>query len=252
MRTYIQIKAVFIGVFILLLALVPACLVAYPFNLRRRLKIVSPAWKLFGNGLIRYACHANIVISEDQRSSEFKGTPCTGLYVVNHQSFMDIPLLTTVFQTPAIMKKEILKIPVFGWMAWISGAIPVSRSSSSSRRKVFEIAKKRILKDKIGLQVYPEGTRSRDSFPKPYSEIKKALLLFAYHENIPVIPTSLFGTRSILNSKGIITPGIKVGIIVHKEIYPNDFDNAEDFAQKCWETVIQGHLQIQERIDQQS
>jgi 1-acyl-sn-glycerol-3-phosphate acyltransferase len=248
MRILIQIKAVFVGIFMLIFVLVPACLIAIPFGLERRLKIVCPVWGIFGRILLRYACHAHIDVSEDYRSDAYKGIPCNGLYIANHQSFVDIPLIVSYYQAPPIMKKEVLNIPVFGWMAWISGALPVSRGSSASRRKVFEKAKKRILKDKIGLGVYPEGTRSKNSLPKPFNEIKKTLLVFAFNEKIPVIPTSVYGTRGVLSPEGMIRPGRHLGIIIHKEVNPSQFTSAEDFASHCWELVIQGHDQMKEKL----
>lgn len=168
--------------------------------------------------------------------------------MANHQSYVDIPLMITIYQASPIMKKEVLYIPIFGWMAWISGALPVSRSSGSSRRKVFEKAKKRIMKENIGLQVYPEGTRSKNALPKPFPEIKKTLLIFAYNEKIPVIPTSMYGTRGVLNSNGLINPGRHLGIIVHKEIHPENFSSADEFAEACWSKVILGHDQMKEKL----
>jgi 1-acyl-sn-glycerol-3-phosphate acyltransferase len=244
----IQIKAIFLALFSLVFVLMPICLMVIPFTLRMRLKIVGPVWARLGRFLLRFACHTTISHYEDHRSPEFGGTPCYGIYVANHQSFLDIPLLTLAYQAPPIMKKEILNIPIFGWMAWISGAIPVSRNSTSSRRKVFEKAKKRILKEKIGLQVYPEGTRSRTSFPKSFKEIKKTLLVFAYNEKIPVIPTSIYGTRGVFGDRGLIHPNKHVGIIVHKEIDPKNFETADSFAEACWNQVIKGHDQMREKL----
>ncbi len=248
MRILIQIKAVFLGLFLLFFALVPACIIAFPFSLATRLKIVGPVWAFFGRSVVKLACHAKMAILEDQRGQEFRGTPCYGLYVANHQSYVDIPLMVTLFQAPPIMKKEVLYIPIFGWMAWISGALPVSRGKTSSRRKVFEKAKKRILKERIGLQVYPEGTRSKDALPKAYSEIKRTLLVFAFIEKIPVVPVSIYGTRGILSPKGFINSGRNIGMIVHQEIYPEKFPSADAFAEACWNKVREGHDQMKSQL----
>ncbi len=248
MRLLIQIKAIFLGPILLILVLTPVCLIAFPFSLERRLKLVSPVWEWLGKALMRFVLHTKIDIREDHRAPRFKGVPCKGLYVANHQSFIDIPLMVSVYQAPPIMKKEILNIPVFGWVAWISGALPVDRSSSVSRRKIFDKARKRILRDGIGLQVYPEGTRSKDSHPKAFEDIKKTLLVWAFNEKIPVIPTSLYGTRGVLSSQGMIKPGRHVGIIVHQEILPEHFQSADEFARICWEKVIQGHDQMKMQL----
>jgi 1-acyl-sn-glycerol-3-phosphate acyltransferase len=244
MRILIQIKAVFLGLLLLFFILLPASLIALPFPLKRRLKITGPAWACFSRLLLRYACHTHIGIYEDHRGEAFRGTPCYGLYVANHQSYVDIPLIITMFQAPPIMKKEVLHIPFFGWMAWVSGALPVSRSETSSRRKVFEKAKKRILKEKIGLQVYPEGTRSKTSIPKPLNEIKRTLLVFAYNEKIPVVPVSIYGTRGVLSPNGTINPGRTIGMITHKEIDPRNYSDPAKFVEACWNQVLIGHSRM--------
>lgn len=252
MQILIQIKAILVGFLAVFFILLPGCLVALPFPLHRRLKIVGPVWKYFGLITLRYACNAKVLISEDNRSPEFKTVPAKGLLVANHQSYIDIPLQATIHQAPPIMKKEVLNIPIIGWMAWISGALPVSRSKTASRRQVFEKAKKRITKQGIGLQVYPEGTRSKVAHPKPYTEIKRTLLVFAFHEKIPVIPVSMYGTRGVLSPKGIIRPGRKLGIIVHKEIDPKDFASSDLFAEACWNKVIQGYDQMRDQLGPQN
>jgi 1-acyl-sn-glycerol-3-phosphate acyltransferase len=248
MKVLIQIKAVFIALVLLFLVLFPACLVAIPFPLHRRLKIVCPVWAFFSKALLRYACHAHLDISDDLRSPEFKTVPAFGLYVANHQSYVDIPVILTMFQVPPIMKKEVLYIPLFGLLGWISGALIVSRGKMNSRKKVFEQTKKRILKERIGVQVYPEGTRSKDALPKSIDEIKKTLLVFAFQEKIPVIPTSIYGTRGVLGKNGFIQPNRHLGIIVHREVNPIDFSDAESFVKEVWGKVIAGHNQMKNQL----
>lgn len=248
MSLLIQIKAIFLAVLLLVFVLMPACLIALPFGLKRRLKIVCPVWDYCCRMLLRYACHAHLHIQEDLRSEPFRGVPPYGLYVCNHQSYVDIPFMFTMYQAPPIMKKEVLYIPIVGWLAWISGGMPVSRSKVSSRKKVFDQAKDRILNQKIGLQVYPEGTRSKDALPKHYDSLKRTLLVFAFNEKIPVIPTSIYGTRGVLSPKGLIQPGRHLGIIVHKEIIPQNFKNSDEFCRAIWGKVIEGHDELKSRL----
>lgn len=248
MSLLIQIKAIVLAVLLLIFILIPACLVAMPFGLERRLKIVCPVWSWCSQIMLRYGCHAKLDIQEDYRSETFRGVPPYGLYVCNHQSYVDIPFLMTMYQAPPIMKKEVLYIPFVGLLAWISGGMPVSRSKVSSRKQVFEQAKNRIMHLKIGLQVYPEGTRSKDALPKNYDSIKRTLLVFAYNEKIPVIPTSIYGTRGVLNKQGIIQPGRHLGVIVHQEIAPQNYKNSDEFCRAIWGKVISGHDDLKARL----
>jgi 1-acyl-sn-glycerol-3-phosphate acyltransferase len=243
-----QIKAIFITVVLTVFVLFPACLLALPFDLNKRLRIVSPAWRLFANAVLRAACLVKIKVAEDHRSEAFKTVPPFGIYIANHQSFLDIPLIATVYQLPPIMKKEVLYIPIFGWLGWVSGAMPVSRSNGHSRKRVFSQARKRILNERVGVQVYPEGTRSKTSRPKDYREIKRTLMVFAFNEKIPVVPTSIYGTRGVLTKHGFINPHRDVGIIVHQEIDPKNYQTADEFCRACWAKVHEGHDSIKAQL----
>lgn len=243
-----HLQAIIVILFMSFFVMVPVCLISIPFKLKTRLKIVCPTWGLYYSSILRYACRAKVVIAQDHRSPEFKTTPAYGLYIANHQSYIDIPLLFSYFQVPPIMKKEVMYIPVLGLMGWICGAMPVSRSSSGSRRKVFDQTRKRMVHERIGVQVYPEGTRSKQAKPKPFEEIKRTLMVFAFNEKIPVIPSSMYGTRGVLSSKGSINPGRNLGIIIHKEIDPKDFANADDFCRACWDKVLEGYDYLEKEI----
>lgn len=228
--------------------LFPTCFIAIPFSLRRRLLIICPVWQFCSRLLLRYGCQVKLDISEDNRSPEYQVLPAHGLYIANHQSYIDIPLIFTKYQVPPIMKKEVLYIPIFGWLAFVSGAMPVSRSSNNSRKKVFSDARKRIIDLKIGVQVYPEGTRSKNALPREFNDVKSTLIVFAFKEKIPVIPTSIYGTRGVLTKHGFIKPNRHVGIIVHKEIYPGNYETADEFSKACWGKVREGHDKIKAQL----
>lgn len=249
MFIFIQIKALIL-VILALLIVIPACLISIPFPLTTRMKIVGPVWEFLLRILVRHAFGMKVVIEEDHRSPELKKIPANGVYIANHQSYADIPLLTSMYQVPPIMKKEIMYIPFIGLLGWICGAIPLARNSPESRKKVFAETRRRLKEVGIGVQVYPEGTRSKDALPKEFSAIKKTLIVFAYNEKIPVIPTSIYGTRGVLTPKGKIIPGKKVGILVHKEMNPADYANADEFAGACWGKVCEGHDKLKYTITQ--
>ncbi|MFL5784138.1 MAG: 1-acyl-sn-glycerol-3-phosphate acyltransferase [Bacteriovoracaceae bacterium] len=244
---FTQLKAFAVAAFVFP-AVALVALLYIPFSLQERIKRTSYLWKWISEQIMRHVCEAKIDIAEDYRSPGFQTKPPFGLYVANHQSYIDIPLIFTMYQVPPIMKKEVLYIPIVGLMGWIAGAMPVSRSSHGSRKKVFIQTKNRILEDRIGVQVYPEGTRSKVARPKSFEEVKKTLLIFAWNEKIPVIPNSIYGTRGVLTDKGLVRPGRHVGIIIHKEILPENYASADEFAFACWSKVLEGYDQMEKKL----
>lgn len=243
----IQIKAsivaFFLGFYLLLI-----CLVAIPFRLKKRLALVAPHWQFAAKFAIRHAAHAVIDVAEDRRTVESKSQSERGLFIANHQSFFDIPMIVTMIQVPPIMKKEVLYVPFVGLLGWICGAVPFSRSNMASKRKVLDLVKKRILTQKMSVQVYPEGTRSKTGIPAPYEKTARALIILAYKEKIPVTPVSMYGTRGIFNSIGLVNAGKHLGIIIHSEQHPEKFESADLFAKACWDLVVRGHEELTERI----
>jgi 1-acyl-sn-glycerol-3-phosphate acyltransferase len=83
------------------------------------------------------------------------------IYVSNHTSYLDLPgirmLIPTQFRPLA--KKELLKIPIFGWIAR-TATIIVDRSSSHSRKKSLDKLKA-ILHSGISVLIFVEGTQNR-------------------------------------------------------------------------------------------
>lgn len=230
---------------------VPISFLVAPFkSWGTRLRLTSPFWKLFGQISTYIVCLCR-VYTEDHRPEEEKGlNNPPGLYVANHQSFMDIPLLLCSFQIPPIMKKELLFIPIFGVCAYSSSAMIVNRKKGESRRKVFEQAKFRLSTHYKNLQYYPEGTRQKEDLPpRSIDKIKKPLMAFAYENNIPVYPVSIYGTRHVLKDNGLINYGRRVGNILHSPVEPENFDSSDDFIKAVWDKVTAGYHQLEAKLN---
>lgn len=83
------------------------------------------------------------------------------IYVSNHTSFLDLPgiAMTIRGQFRPLAKKELLKIPVFGWITSVT-CVAVDRSSNESRKRSIQTLKT-ILKKNISILIFPEGTQNR-------------------------------------------------------------------------------------------
>ena len=241
--SYTLIAAAFI------VTILPASIVALPFPLKTRTMICYPFWQVFSRFVIHVATLSKVTIKDERPLEEQKKYP-QGLYIANHQSFIDIPLIITKLPIPPIMKKEVLYIPLVGICGYAGGAMIVDRKSGSSRKKVFEQARQRLTTGLRALQFYPEGTRQKGvDFPKDYSEIKKPIIRFAYEQGIPVYCVSLYGTRKVLNSKSaMLDYGKHIGMIIRSAKRPSDYANADDFMRACWASVTDGYRELQEKL----
>jgi 1-acyl-sn-glycerol-3-phosphate acyltransferase len=119
------------------------------------------------------------------------------VFMVNHQSNVDIPVLVQSFpkfQLRWLAKKELLWVPFFGWAMWASKHITVDRSNPSDAVKSLQRAKERIAAG-ISVVIFPEGTRSRDG---KLLRFKKGGFLLAAQSGAAIVPVTINGSGTLL------------------------------------------------------
>ncbi len=109
------------------------------------------------------------------------------LYVGNHVSFLDIPLVWATTRGVFVSKKEVRAWPLIGKGAEAVGTVFVDRSSLSSRAKVIDSVKDVIMNEKKCVCIFPEGTSSVEG--KPW---KWGILRLAQDMKIPVQPFRIY------------------------------------------------------------
>lgn len=139
------------------------------------------------------------------------------IYVSNHTSFLDIPGICLIMpgEFRALAKKELLKIPVFGWIAQ-SATVIVDRSSGESRKKSMDKLKK-ILLEGLSILIFAEGTQNRTK--KILQPFKEGAFRIAIDTQQPVLPLVVVGAGPLMPPGTInLRPG-KIKIIVAPEIH---------------------------------
>ena len=119
------------------------------------------------------------------------------VFMVNHQSHIDIPVLVqglSAFQLRWIAKRELLRVPFFGWAMWAAKHITVNRSDRLDALDSLKKAKEQ-MKGGISLVFFPEGTRSSDGSLLPF---KRGGLLLAVKTRTPIVPITISGSSAIL------------------------------------------------------
>jgi 1-acyl-sn-glycerol-3-phosphate acyltransferase len=115
--------------------------------------------------------------------------------VSNHESFADILLISHLpWEMKWLSKAELFRIPVMGWMMWLVGDVPVKRGFGPSALEAMERCR-RILRQRISVMIFPEGTRSRTSELLPF---KDGAFRLAIEAGVPVLPLAVSGTRDAL------------------------------------------------------
>ncbi|HLT80705.1 MAG TPA: lysophospholipid acyltransferase family protein [Cyclobacteriaceae bacterium] len=134
------------------------------------------------------------------------------IYVSNHTSFLDIPGITLAIpgQYRPLAKKELLKIPIFGWIAR-SASVIVDRSNPKSRKQSMDRLK-RIVNMGIPILIFAEGTQNRTS--EILQPFKDGAFRMAIDTQRPIQPMVVIGAGPLMPPGTIdLKPGtIKVVI----------------------------------------
>lgn len=102
---------------------------------------------------------------------EVRGTPPKGAVLVasKHMSMWDTMALYLVLDQPAIvLKRELLRIPFYGWFVWKATAIAIDRSAGASALRKMAGAARDVLNQGRSILIFPEGTRKKPGAAPDY------------------------------------------------------------------------------------
>lgn len=126
------------------------------------------------------------------------------LFLSNHQSIYDIPVLFwhLPFQVRILAKASLGRFPFLGWHLRRSGHVLVDRSNPGNST-MLQI--KELMRQRVSLLVFPEGTRSADG---RVARFRAGIVLLAIEAGLPIVPVAVEGTRHVMRKGRLMTcPG---------------------------------------------
>jgi 1-acyl-sn-glycerol-3-phosphate acyltransferase len=167
-------------------------------------------------------------------STRIEGAPPQGaaLVAVKHQSMYETLEIVLMLDQPAmVLKRELARIPLWGWVVRRYGVIPVDRAAGAAALRGMMRAGEAAIAEGRPILIFPEGTRVPVGTQPPlqpgFAGLYRALKL-------PVVPVAVDSGRlaprgSFVKRPGIVTfrfgetvpPGLKrdeVEAAVHKAI----------------------------------
>lgn len=140
----------------------------------------------------------------------------TVLFVSNHQSNFDIPLLLSCIDIPKgfIAKKELENWPFIStWMKYINCIFMDRDNLRKSAESIVDGIK--LLKSGYSMVIFPEGTRSKG---KPVDEFKGGSFKLATKSKCLIVPLTINGTYKLLESNKNMIKSADIELVIHKQI----------------------------------
>ena len=181
------IKAFFISIHCIIVAVLT--ILVSPID--RKGKITHYLSKYFGGGILLIAGVKVETVGLEKINAEDNY-----IFISNHLSYFDIPILMKAIPNNVrfIYKDSLTKIPVLGWGMYLGKYIPINREKVREAMKSLKKAAERI-KNGISVVIFPEGTRSMDG---TLGEFKRGIFVMADEAKVPLVPTTIIGSNSIM------------------------------------------------------
>ncbi len=142
------------------------------------------------------------------------------LFVGNHQSYFDIPILLTNIKRYKgfIAKTELAKIPILKqWMEKLN-CVFIDRKDARQSLKAINKGIKH-LKSGYPMVIFPEGTRSADG---TLGEFKPGSLKMATKAKATIVPITIKGAYKIMSKDSLAIRPANVELVISKPIYMDD------------------------------
>lgn len=159
----------------------------------------------------------------------------TYVFVSNHQSIYDIPVLfwTLKFELRILAKASLGSFPFLGWHLARTGHVLVDRRNPGA--DLFRQVRS-LMASGNSLFVFPEGTRSVDG---ALARFRAGTFMMAIEAGLPVVPVAIDGSRFVMRKGQLMTcPGdVRVTVLDPISTAGCTPDQARQFARRVQEAV---------------
>jgi len=162
------------------------------------------------------------------------------IFMSNHESALDIVLgLAAIpFNIVFLAKKELFRVPIFGWAMNSAGMIKIDRQNPEIARRSVSGAVETLKHSSFSTLIYPEGTRSNGEELLPF---KKGGFILAIRTQLPVVPITILGAGNVLPKGTLAIKKSHIKIIIDAPIETRGMElkNKEILVQDCRNIIHQ-------------
>ena len=143
-----------------------------------------------------------------------------GLFVVNHQSFID-PLISQLgMKRPVswIARDSLFRIPIVGWILRKTYVMPINRESAGTG-SIREAIRR--MKHGFIVGIFPEGTRTYDG---SVGEFKPGFIALIRRSKLPVYPVGIAGANLAMPRKAWFLRPRRVRVVIGEPFSREELD----------------------------
>jgi 1-acyl-sn-glycerol-3-phosphate acyltransferase len=136
------------------------------------------------------------------------------VFMSNHRSQFDILAVVVAlqdFQLRWVAKKELTRVPFFGWALRHAGHIIIDRSDQQQAIASLRAARRQ-MREGVSVVIFPEGTRAApDQVLLP---LKKGGFMLALETGFPIVPLVVRGSAAVLPTRSLHISSGDIEVVV--------------------------------------
>jgi 1-acyl-sn-glycerol-3-phosphate acyltransferase len=147
------------------------------------------------------------------------------LFMPNHNSLADVGIILATLPGPVrfVAKRELVRVPIFGWAMALSGHLIVERGNRAKVESSLE-GGAQMLREGARLVVFPEGSRSPEG---ELARFKGGGFEMALRSGAPLVPVSIVGSSKIKRPSSWRIDGGRVRIHYGEPIHIDSMHEAD-------------------------
>ena len=190
--------------------------VVFPSDLRNRIfNIIGKIWSY----ILLKVSGTKLVVRGRENLPD--GPPF--IIAFNHLSNFDIYAIAQAIDPlfRAVMKKEILYIPLFGFVLWLYDSFPIDRKNIHNAKKTLKNVSRYFNRHPYIMAITGTRIKNKDFFK---IKLKKGPVVTAIQHKIPILPVTLIGPDHI-QPKGavLINPGRTIEVVIHPPVQTDNY-----------------------------
>ncbi|KZX36932.1 1-acyl-sn-glycerol-3-phosphate acyltransferase [Wohlfahrtiimonas chitiniclastica] len=206
----------FITLILIAVIFIPFMILVSYFMPERQYYPLIRAWCGLALTLLRIIAGVKYKVNGLENIALLKDRPA--IIISNHQSTFETFLYPVIFPVYCfVLKKELLRIPIFGQGLKRLNPVAIDRSEGKKALKMMIDSAKARLADHIPLIIFPEGTRVAPDQSIPY---KNGAFLVASKLKAPILPVSHNSGCAWPRGKLLKKPGtieVTIGPLIESE-----------------------------------
>jgi len=183
------------------------------------------------------------------------------LYICNHASYLDVPVLGALIDARFVAKAEVARWPVIGMLSALQGTLFIERRAQGARQQPDEL--RQALREGANLVLFPEGTSSDGNRVLPFKSalfaaadavvdgievrVQPVTIAYSRHRGVPMGRRlrpyfAWYGDMTLVGHLWTCLGlgGVGVDVVFHEPVRLSQFASRKELARHCQARVARG------------